>query len=406
MKFGKIGQPAGNEKPVESCDSKYEVLIGDIMRGQRASMGKSLLDVQSEIGLRPYIVLAIENGDLRAFNTPFMIGGYVRQYARYLKLDPDSTFDAFREQTGYSGKVRSNLEPTNRKQDNSAGSKAGRGFSGEYWKNAQPSLLKLVLGYISPIGVVSVGLLVVLLTGGGYVSWTLYKHIQQLPLGNSTLRIAGQIQPWEDDGSLVLPATQHDGAGVVTRSDISSLETIGELVPQNAPEMFVSVDRSALTPVFNTPVFDDFSTHASPLVFEEGDRSDAKIELRDGGYELLPVLEGMNRAAQAEPETALSLVLHPVEPSWIQVKDSDGKVLIERILSRGEEYTVPESEKDLFLRAGNSGYLYFVIGDDVYGPAGEGTRVVKQVLLQPGSISNSYVDSKLEISPEQIDSLY
>ena len=70
----------------------FEQRLGDLMRGERATMGKSLLDVQRELRIKAAYVAAIENCDPSAFDTPGFIAGYVRSYARYLGLDPEEAF--------------------------------------------------------------------------------------------------------------------------------------------------------------------------------------------------------------------------------------------------------------------------------------------------------------------------
>ena len=76
------------ESSQQSNFSDYNASLGDLMRGQRASLGKSLLDVQKELGLAPYIIFAIENGDLEAFPNKSLVGSYVLQYSKYLGWDP------------------------------------------------------------------------------------------------------------------------------------------------------------------------------------------------------------------------------------------------------------------------------------------------------------------------------
>ena len=68
----------------------FELKLGDVMRGERATMGKSLLDVQRELQDQG----GLSRRDRRrrsfdAFDTPGFVAGYVRSYARYLGLDPD-----------------------------------------------------------------------------------------------------------------------------------------------------------------------------------------------------------------------------------------------------------------------------------------------------------------------------
>ena len=69
-----------------------DIRLGDLMRGERATLGKSLLDVQRELRIRASYVAAIENCDITPFDTPSFLPGYVRSYARYLGLDGDWVF--------------------------------------------------------------------------------------------------------------------------------------------------------------------------------------------------------------------------------------------------------------------------------------------------------------------------
>ena len=73
----------------------YDLRLGDLMRGERATLGKSLLDVQRELKIKAAYIAAIENCDPTAFETPGFIAGYVRSYARYLHMDPEWAFATF-----------------------------------------------------------------------------------------------------------------------------------------------------------------------------------------------------------------------------------------------------------------------------------------------------------------------
>ena len=72
-----------------------DVALGDLMRGERATFGKSLLDVERELKIRAAYIAAIENGDVGAFSSPGFIAGYVRSYARYLGMEPKWTLRRF-----------------------------------------------------------------------------------------------------------------------------------------------------------------------------------------------------------------------------------------------------------------------------------------------------------------------
>ncbi|MCF8512624.1 MAG: helix-turn-helix domain-containing protein, partial [Rhodobacteraceae bacterium] len=73
----------------------FDVRLGDLMRGERATLGKSLLDVQRDLKIKATYIAAIENADIAAFESPGFIAGFVRSYARYLGMDPDQAFAKF-----------------------------------------------------------------------------------------------------------------------------------------------------------------------------------------------------------------------------------------------------------------------------------------------------------------------
>ena len=90
----------------------YEVSLGDALRGERATLGKSLLDVERDLKIRAAYISAIEECDIDAFPNTGFVAGYVRSYARYLNLDPDPTFEAFCREANFKGTDVTNFQPT------------------------------------------------------------------------------------------------------------------------------------------------------------------------------------------------------------------------------------------------------------------------------------------------------
>ena len=94
--------PTAVEQDTPKGFDDFRVTLGDTMRGERATLGKSLLDVQRELKIKATYIAAIENGDSGAFETPGFIAGYVRSYARYLGLEPDWAFETFCAEAGFT----------------------------------------------------------------------------------------------------------------------------------------------------------------------------------------------------------------------------------------------------------------------------------------------------------------
>ena len=62
--MGRKSKQAKSEalEPLMSFDD-YNVTLGDAMRGERATMGKSLMDVQRELKIKAAYIAAVEDAD-------------------------------------------------------------------------------------------------------------------------------------------------------------------------------------------------------------------------------------------------------------------------------------------------------------------------------------------------------
>ena len=74
------------------------------------------------------------------------------------------------------------------------------------------------------------------------------------------------------------------------------------------------------------------------------------------------------------------------ENAWVQITGSDGTVIYENIMLPGEEFILPQLEVPPQLRAGMSGYVYFSVNGELFGPVGSGTSVRKNVELSAANI--------------------
>ena len=86
----------------------YVISLGDIIRGERATQGKSVTDVRLELRLNKSYIIAIENGDISAFRTPKFVRGYVCSYAEYLGINPEEAFEIFCAETGFTHHFENN----------------------------------------------------------------------------------------------------------------------------------------------------------------------------------------------------------------------------------------------------------------------------------------------------------
>lgn len=400
-----IGRP---ETPDPSTDHRtlkgfddFDLSLGDIMRGERATMGKSLLDVQRELKIKATYISAIENTDPSAFDTPGFVAGYVRSYARYLNLDPDWAFKTFCEEGKFE--VAHGMSPdARRRSDRAPGvktSKAGASKPAHLRDPfTEPSVSYLPKGEakfskIEPRAVASIAVLLTLLAGIGYGGWAVLQEVQKVRLTpvDQTPEVLAEldplaeaIRPQLDDTALSgFDAPVADRSGRLSRPQaldipvmvardgpIASIDpdTIGALAPSRG-EGFIGV---------RTPRPDNIPFAVPGVVDKE--------TLTAAVSEIGPPAPPVQVIGAADP----SVTLFAVRPSWVRVRGGDGSVMFEKILDAGERYEVPVTEEPSTLRAGNANALFFSVGETTYGPVGTGPEVVKGVVLAADQVRESY----------------
>ena len=96
-----------SDKVFRSFDA-YEISLGELLRGERATLGKTREQVQKDLKIKAEFIEAIEKCDLTGLDNRSFIAGYVRTYARYLGLDPEQVYKRFCDESGF---LSSELNP-------------------------------------------------------------------------------------------------------------------------------------------------------------------------------------------------------------------------------------------------------------------------------------------------------
>ena len=377
------------EYPSHNSFDDYDSTLGDLMRGQRATLSKSLLDVQKELGLAPYIIFAIENGDLGAFPNKSLVGSYVLQYSKYLGWDPKKTYKKFCKETGHvsisAAENDISIESFNVTQSfNQYKTATIKGIS------LFEHLLGRLLQKSTLIGLAAISFVSLLLVSGGYLVWTFYFQIFENPDQiNMTGTVGTQIT--ESDNSILpeeINETLVTFTAIPQAINQRGLDKIGDLIPQDTEENLNNIL--------------DWENHGS-ITAKYDPESHPVVPVFLPEEELL-----LADLIDTEVENSNEILLVTTSESWVRVKGESGRVLFERVLVAGEQYEVPEAGERLILRAGNSGSLYFIVGGVQYGPSGEGTQVIDNVYLEPEELKNKFalVEGELIPSENQVPAEY
>jgi hypothetical protein len=367
-------------EPMKGFDD-FDLRLGDIMRGERATMGKSLLDVQRDLKIKATYIAAIENADPSAFESPGFISGYVRSYARYLNLDPEWAFKTFCDEGNFTYKANFTAnKPDGKKR---AKGKPHQGHpTGARDPLAQPSVAFLPPGEarfsgVEPGAVGSVAVLLALVGAIGYGGWSVLQEVQKVQFTpiEETPGVLSQLDPVEPPVDLAEVAP--DDAEIVA----PTTEAFDRLYRPQALDVPVMTSRDGPIATIEPGSLGVFQPEPEPVDVS----TFARLEPPEMQGPQLPAA-GVQVVSDEPPTMALLAV----RPSWVRVTAADGTVIFEKILDAGERFELPKTEEPHHLRAGNAGSLYFAVGDQTYGPAGQGASVVRDVTMSIAALREVY----------------
>ena len=382
---------AGVDKPKGFDD--FELRLGDLMRGERATLGKSLLDVQRELKIKATYIAAIENADVSAFETQGFVAGYVRSYARYLGMDPDWAFQKFCVEANFT--VAHGMSAAASSQGITA-KRAPQEF-GDPLANPNATFIprsESVLSQIEPGAVGSVLVLAVLIGAIGYGGWSVLQEVQRVQLApiDQAPVVVADIDPLDGVQRInplvpeIADAPDADPAALAEANTSAQPDLMDRLYRPQALDVPVMTSRDGPIAAINP-------REAGTLASAPADPMAAAIDqaLAEAG-----VTEGVQVVADAAPQ----LEVLAVRPSWVRVQSADGTVLFEKILDAGERYVVPSLEEPPVLRAGNSGSVYFAVNGRTYGPAAPGASVVKNVALSAEALTQTFAEADLSVDAD------
>ncbi|WP_050931262.1 helix-turn-helix domain-containing protein [Aestuariivita boseongensis] len=364
----------------------FELRLGDVMRGERATMGKSLLDVQRELRIKASYIAAIENCDPSAFDTPGFIAGYVRSYARYLNMNPDEAYQAFCRESGFEVAHGMSSEASVVKRGEDASARARRSPAPDPFGstaspfNGVPG--ESILAQIEPRAIGSMMVLVALMGGLGYGGWTVLREVQQVQVApvDQTPVVLSDLDPLNTTS----PAA---GAGEQQGFTAPSVEALDRLYRPQALDVPVLVARDAPIATLDPRLGGAFSAPETPRA--------PTLALNGAGEGDAPV-----SVPQVVETTAPQLRMVAVRPAWVRVTSADGTVVFEGIMEGGQTYDVPATEEPPSLRVGESGSIYFDLNGAIYGPVGNRGTVTSNFALAAENVSQTMALADLDVDSD------
>ncbi len=419
---------------VNGFDS-YTLLLGEELRGERATMGKSLLQVQKDLKIKAAYISAIENCDLDAFPNKGFVAGYIRSYARYLNLNPEEIYERFCMESGFSSQDGSRkLDSTDRYKN--------RGLKDHNierqldWKPSYVGLQEVESPLFSRsywfLGPFLVAFLI--LFGISFGAWKILIDIQKLkivpadnlPMIMSEMNLQSseilgenklnryqfarkEFEANENKVSesikLVVPQVSYRDGPIMNLQleDIGVLGTNSTKLDRSLP--FVSSSFGSTREVaINRFDFGSVPEFGVAALVKTGEASLKSEQLANSKIVLDHKILNQDVTSQHKENDAFvkpsetTLNIFAVNPSWIRIKDEGRKVVVEKILKAGEVLEIKNNWFNGNLRAGNAKDLFFSLNGVTYGPVSDKRKVIKNFKIDPQNIFNSLKINELKDS--------
>lgn len=377
----------------------FELRLGDVMRGERATLGKSLLDVQRELKIKATYIAAIENCDLTAFETQGFVAGYVRSYARYLGMDPDQAFQRFCKEANFEVAHGMSAAASAPPRAQTALRGAGPAEARDPFANPKALFVpprQSLFSRVEPGAIGSLMVLVALIGALGYGGWSVLQEVQRVQLApvDQAPDVVAEVDPLAAVEAAPPLVTADPAAGAVAEV-AQAPDLLNRLYRPQALDVPVMVSRDG--PIASIdPGQTGALAAAQPAAGQQpGIAGLPAVAMAAQPGAVQPGVgpsaagDGVQVMAAAQP----GVEILAVRPSWVRVSSADGTVLFEKILDAGERYAVPAMEQAAVLRSGNSGSVYFVVNGKTYGPAAPGPSVVKNIALTQDALLQKYAEA-------------
>lgn len=325
--------------------------IGADLRAARLARGESTKDVAHQLHLREVYIEAIESGNFAVLPGVVYAVGFLRSYARYMRLDADELIQRFKEEV-------SEIPPT-----------------------ADLAFLEPVTESRVPRG--GLVALAVLLAVIAYAGWYY--------LSTRDMTVADLVPPVpEQFAGLVAPTGRSDPPP-------PAMSESGELSPpgpgdsadstaneggvvDGAPPAPERLDQSArdLSPPPEAPtdaVGVTAAGRAPQVPTVQPSDGLPQTDAASGG-------EGPGPVVYGDGNIGSRITVRATGDSWVQVRAADETLLMTRILRPGDSYLVP-NQPGLRLMTGNAGVLEIIVDGQPAPALGPLGGVRRNVLLEP-----------------------
>ena len=298
----------------EAFDNVELTTIGKLCLDARVNKGLTQEQASALLKVRVKIIKDFENGDqIDLPGTAYKIG-FVRSYARLLKLDSDLLVQEFKE----------SLEVDNFKEE---------------YKFLSPEIHS---NKVLPVGaVLSLFIALVIYSGWYYTDRNSAINI----VTNNVVDYEIEKIAESDKNSYVIIEENFDSKNSV----IPKIENKNNEINQSMLEEKVNVSEVKKIDIIN-PIMPNSNNKKIASTSDDVDKKNIEAKTN----------EMSAKANERDPSN--EMVLKAIGNSWVEIEDLDGNILMTRLMRPGETYVVPNIN-GLTFNTGNAGALSLSQGD-------------------------------------------
>ena len=359
--------------------------VGATLREGRERLGQDLAQVATTLRIRQPFLVALEEGRFKDLPGGTYAIGFLRTYAEFLGLDGEEMVRRFRQEAADALTVHAELQ-----------------FPSPVSEGRMPSASVLLTGLA--VAVVAYGLWWGVTSNrdsGAELIPAVPDRLTNLlkrPAGMGTVAAPSAEAPAPDaaanpvaaDGPV--PPVPGGASGDMTAAPVQEMKPLADVVPPSeddgakttrpAPVAPAGVAQPVPVPV-SVPTVPAAAKPAAPAAHQAAvpPVPAAASASAHPAAVVPPSVPADDGAASAGGH----VVVKATDDSWIQVRESDGQLVVSRLLHQGDTYVVPD-RSGLTLTTGNAGTLHILVDGKAVPSLGSSKQVKHDISLDPAKL--------------------
>lgn len=348
--------------------------VGALLRRRREEIQQDVDDVSRQLRIRSAYIRAIEEGRFQELPGNAYAIGFVRAYADYLGLDGGSVVSDYRDELARRSRQNELVWPTEGSESRFPGG--------------------AILGVCLLLGLAIYGGWYYATQSGG----TGIKLIDQVP---------DYIKKATGVGQTVENAVPEEPTRTEAQAATTTAEPAAPATPPAAPSAATTQPAPPPPAVVATPTPSNEpaavalgqgqpasaapAAPAAPSTEASSGTAATAPAQPTGGAAVSPApgaTEQASTAAEPAPvPPAAKVVIRANRDSWIEIRDKDAAVVLQRVLRQGETFNVPD-QKGLVMTTGNAGGIVIELEGRPLQALGSLGVVKRGIKLDPTSLSD------------------